>query len=107
MMFGRNPSSRSNLKPRTRTSSEEDAGPDRGASEVLPVVGDVDHEPAVRTRAGQGEGAERKPGPDADAEGGLALEAAGVGDLAERAVAGDVHQLASVGRVVGRVTLVV
>ncbi len=54
-----------------------------------PAVRDVDDQPArADARVGQGEHPERKPGTHAEAERGVALEAAGPGDLPEGPVPG-------------------
>src|SRR5260370_93977 len=62
-------------------------GPTPGLS-LRPPVGHVDHDPAGRARAGEGEDAERQPGAGADAEGRVTLERAAVDHVSEGPVPG-------------------
>ena len=66
-------------------------------------MGDVHDQAGAANRAGEGERPERQSSSDAEADRGLALEAARIRHLAEGPVPGDVRQLARVGGDVGRV----
>ena len=62
-------------RPRRGDAAELSDGLPTAGAAPLPAVGDVEDDAAVVARPVQGEDPEGQPGPDADPEGGVALEA--------------------------------